>query len=137
MKKLEDIPKKNIFEVPEGYFDRLPSVIQARVAQQASESVWAPFLKFSLRYALPVVVLGAVAIWFYGQPSGPQNAEDMLSSVDTSQLVAYLEDSDLTTDDLLEGVDLDEQDANEIQGMTFDEIGLAADGELLEEMEEF
>ena len=34
MKKLEEIPKKEVFKVPEGYFENLPGIIQARVAQQ-------------------------------------------------------------------------------------------------------
>ena len=32
MKKLEDIPKKEIFDVPDGYFEKLPGKIQARIS---------------------------------------------------------------------------------------------------------
>ena len=40
MKKLEDIPKKQNFEVPEGYFEKLPGIIQSRVTQQHKEKSW-------------------------------------------------------------------------------------------------
>jgi len=55
MKKLDEIPKKNIFEVPDDYFDRLPMKIQARLekpAQTQSGSVW----NVAFRYALPSLV---------------------------------------------------------------------------------
>ena len=32
--KLEDLPQKEIFDVPEGYFEKLPGTIQARIAER-------------------------------------------------------------------------------------------------------
>jgi hypothetical protein len=57
MKKLEDISKKNIFEVPDGYFEKLPGIIQARVAKPESTPWFVPTLKF----ALPIVAV--LASW--------------------------------------------------------------------------
>ena len=64
MKKLEDIPKKNVFEVPDGYFDRLPGIIQARVSQEKPSFVWYSW-PVALRYALPVLLMMAVGIFWY------------------------------------------------------------------------
>lgn len=32
--KLEDLPKKNIYQVPDTYFDKLPSIVMAQVQQK-------------------------------------------------------------------------------------------------------
>ena len=60
MKKLDEIPKKSIFEAPEGYFDRLPGIIQARVSPLAVGAKqgpqWMPYFFFGLKYALLVLL---------------------------------------------------------------------------------
>lgn len=110
MKKLEDIPKKNIFEVPEGYFEKLPGIIQARVAKPEPIRWFVPSLKF----ALPVLALVAVGIFWFTSQTG-QSIEEQLSRIQTEQLVAYLDDSDLTMDDLAETVTWSESDLNELE----------------------
>ena len=126
MKKLEDIPKKNVFEVPEGYFDRLPNVIQSRVAAGKSESVWPTYLRLSLRYALPVLALG-LALFFYSNRPPVASTEDLLANVDTASLVAFLDDTDVSTDDLLESVPLNQDEANAVEEGTLEEINVDAD----------
>lgn len=127
MKKLEDIPKKNVFEAPEGYFDRLPGIIQARLAPADAdvklESGWVFYLRYSLKYALPVLAI-AVGSFLYLSKAETQSAEDLLASIDSVYLVAYLEDSDVSTDDLMESVSLDNNEANVIQQSTLDEINV-------------
>lgn len=125
MNKLDEIPKKNAFEAPEGYFDRLPGIIQARVALIAvgakRESLWIPHLRFSLKYALPVLVIGVASFFFLNNPQ-TMSAEELIASVDSAHLVAYLEDSDLNSDDLLEIVPLNQEEAEAIQGRSIDEL---------------
>ena len=121
MKNLEDIPKKNVFEVPEGYFDRLPGIIQARVASNRRESFWAPYLRYSLKYALPVMAIIIAAFFFWTKPAG-QSAEDLLASVDSNSLVAFLEDSDISSDDLLESINLNREEADAIQNDSIEEL---------------
>ncbi|NOT76477.1 MAG: hypothetical protein HOP08_16235 [Cyclobacteriaceae bacterium] len=113
MRKLEDIPKKDLFEAPEGYFDRLPGIIQTRVAESEKQSAWLPYFTTSLKYALPVLVIGIGAIFYWQQPEA-QSAETLLTSIDTTQLVAYLDESDVSLDDLLESVPLDQIEADAI-----------------------
>lgn len=120
MKKLEDIPKKNIYEVPEGYFDKLPGIIQSRVTR--GDAVQKPFFMYSLRYAVPVVlVVVAALIWVWNTSDRrDMNAEQMLASIDTPTLIAYLEETDMTTDELLESVSLSQDEVTAIEDDVYD-----------------
>jgi hypothetical protein len=123
MKKLEDIEKKNIFKVPDGYFEELPSIIQARVSKPASER--SPFFRYALQYALPACVFIIALAWFYNnqiQVTQPQNAEEMIASIDTDQLISYLEDTEFSLDDLLETYELSDEDMDEIEIATYPDI---------------
>lgn len=105
MNKQNEIPKKLPFEVPEGYFDTLPGIIQSRVAKQPQEGT--PYFRFALQYAIPVVIVAAAALFFL-MPEKHQSTESLLASVSTEELVAYLEESDMTTEDLVNGYTFDE-----------------------------
>lgn len=114
MKKLEDIPKKNIFEVPEGYFEKLPGIIQARVAKPAPVRLWVT----SLKYALPVFALVTVgAFWYMGQSE--KTIDQQLAGIQTEQLMAYLNDADLQIDDLSETVGWDEIDLIDLEDRVY------------------
>jgi hypothetical protein len=124
MKKLEDIPKINPFSVPDGYFDRLPEMIQARVSKGTAEKQVRPYFRYALQYAMPVVALIIVAV-IYLTPKEPENYNDILASVSTEQLAVYLADSDITTDDILESGELDEESAEAIEAeVYFNDIDL-------------
>jgi hypothetical protein len=115
MKKLDDIPKKNIFEVPDRYFDELPGVIQARVTGHGAARSWSPSWAWSLRYAVPVVVLMAVGIVWFQTDSRAIDVESQLSEIQSEQLADYLEDHDLTTEDLIETVVWSPADLTELE----------------------
>ncbi|MBL0744403.1 hypothetical protein [Chryseolinea lacunae] len=115
MKKLEDIPKKEVFEVPDGYFDKLPGIIHARVSKPGA-AMATPGWAYGLRYALPAVVLFAAGIFWYTRPGTDLSPEGLLAAVQTEELVAYLNDTDVSTDELLEDAQLDGIDASEIEG---------------------
>ena len=124
MKKLEDIPKNNPFKVPEGYFDKLPGMIQARISEKSDVKEAKPYFRYALQYALPVVVLAIVAV-IYLIPPTTQNADALLASVSTDELVAYLEESEITTEELLEGMTLDNESVEAIESevyFNFDEL---------------
>jgi hypothetical protein len=103
MKKLEDIPKANIFKVPDGYFDMLPSIIQARVAKK--ETHWQPVFKYSLRYALPMLAVAVGIFWFTRSGNEPSSSEQMLASINSTDLIEYIQESEMSTDDLLDNID--------------------------------
>ena len=120
MKKLEDIPKKDVFKVPEGYFENLPSIIQARVTGQKKERAFLPSFSYALRYAVPVVILGAIG-YFWLNPAQPKTAESILATIETEDLVAYLTETEMTTDELLESVQLDANDLDQIEDEIYSE----------------
>ena len=112
MKKLDDIPKKNIYEVPDGYFDQLALKIQARteiISPTRSVNRWA----LALRYAVPAVVI-AVALLFIFKPKSIQDTEQLLASIPTEHLVAYLDASDISEQELLEIIKFDDTDADSL-----------------------
>jgi hypothetical protein len=112
MKKLEDIPKKQVFEAPEGYFDSLPGIVQARVATQAGSPslVWLPALK----YALPILVIAVGLIW-YMNAGKTETPEQMLASIEAIDIEDYLDESDMTTEDLLEHIDYNQLQVDSLE----------------------
>ncbi|MBS1976998.1 MAG: hypothetical protein JST46_06480 [Bacteroidetes bacterium] len=130
MKRLEDIPKKDIFEAPEGYFDRLPSVIQSRVTTESSR--WTLFAQPVWKYALSLAFLAAGLYWFMLRPA-TKSPEQMLASVDTASLIAYLNESDMSTEELMESVPLDNKDVDEIHAGSLQ--NLLPDDSILMELE--
>lgn len=120
MKKLEDIPKKQIFEVPDGYFEKLPGIIQSRVTQHREEKKWWLEYHYSLRLALPAIVLLVAGIFWFSDSPKDVDAENMLASIQTEDLITYLNEGDLTTDELLEHVALDTQDVTSIEESVYE-----------------
>ena len=121
MKRLEDIPKKEIFNVPDGYFERLPSVIQSRLAEH-NQTSWktTPVFRYSVRYALPLLLV-AIGIFWYTNQSGGNNPETILDSIETEDLMVYLQESDLSTEELLDHLPLDTVDAEDIQDAVYEQ----------------
>jgi len=56
---LNQLPKKDSFQVPENYFDELPSLIQDRV-QVKTKSRWT----YALKYALPLILMVISIVYF-------------------------------------------------------------------------
>jgi len=107
--KLNDSHKKNIYKVPDGYFDELPQIIQTRIAEQNSKAnhVW---LSYGLKYALPIVLLIIVFTLSVINFNKPETPEELLAEVSTEELILYLEESDITTEELIETVDYESMD---------------------------
>ncbi len=135
MKKLEDIPKKTIFEVPEGYFDKLPGVIQSRIAEKSPVREQASYFALSLRYALPAIVLIAASVFVYQTyyNNQPSDVESILASVDSQDLVDYLDEDEVSIEDILEDVNAAEINPDELNTMELD----FSDVDLLELSDEF
>ncbi|MGC3946880.1 MAG: hypothetical protein QM762_20575 [Chryseolinea sp.] len=119
MKKLDDIPKQHPFNVPDDYFDKLPGKVQARV--QGSTLRSPAIFGHALKYAVAAVTVAVVAfVWFWTSPATQSDSpEAILASIDTSELVAYLNEGDITTDELLDELHLDNEDVNQIEGAVF------------------
>ena len=112
MKKLEDIPKKNIFEVPDGYFDRLPMQIHSKV-EGASVAHSYPVWSLVLRFALPVVIAG-LALTYYLKPKSFQETEELLATISNEHLIAYLHETDISENEILDIANFDNVDADSL-----------------------
>lgn len=117
MGKLEDIPKKQFFKVPDGYFDKLPTQIQSRISNPGTVSGMQPVFRYALQYALPLVVVAAILFYNY---SPRPDAESMLVSVETTDLIQYLQESDMTTEDLLDQIDFSGDELEAIENEVYD-----------------
>lgn len=126
--KLEDLPKKNVFKAPEGYFDKLPGILQSRIAEKETKPSREASFGWVLRYALPLLVVGIALVLIFRQPDA--NPEELLATVSAEELTAYLVESDLSTEELLDFVVLDEYDIDALNDYQLD---TDVDSDLLEE----
>ncbi|HEX8041625.1 MAG TPA: hypothetical protein VF490_20900 [Chryseosolibacter sp.] len=130
MSKLEDIPKESIFRVPENYFVELPSRIQSRISVRKKTSSSEKHLwSYALRYALPLAVIAAILVYnYYPEP----DAESILATVETADIVQYLQqESALTTEDVLDNIDFKTEDVEAIENEVYD-LGTDANDQDLE-----
>ena len=112
--KLEDIEKRNIHTVPEGYFEQLSRVIQTKATEsqvvkgQRTALNW----KVALRYAIPAVFLISLSIYLFIQERSIENPspDKLLAEVSTAEIIDYLADSDISTEDILENIDFSKVD---------------------------
>jgi len=109
--KLDDIEKENIFRTPPDYFEDLPSIIQAKAIQSASEAWYLKLLKQpAVKFAVPAMLVLLLFV-FRGNLFPPNNNTlsqtgdpiELLADVSTADLYAYVMDhTDVTHTDLLE-----------------------------------
>ncbi|PRY08912.1 hypothetical protein CLV24_12080 [Pontibacter ummariensis] len=91
--KLSDIPKHNVFQVPDDYFDRLPMRVMARTAAVEREEVtWQTSFWQRLRLALPALALLLLfaGIYVLHVPAQPEEQATNLTTVSDAQIVEYL-----------------------------------------------
>ncbi len=110
--RLEDLKKRQVLsEPPEGYFDRLPGIIQSKTAHKAKtgrkaarQVYWIRALKLVPVAALLVIIALYSGI-FTANDVNP-DFEELLSQVSTEEIVLYLEELDISNEEILEGVDI-------------------------------
>jgi hypothetical protein len=101
--KLDQIPKKKPYVAPDGYFDTLPGIVQSRIQAEKPERPSQVYVRFGLRYALPVLVLLVSGIfWFRSDNSGVDEFESELAAMDMQNLEMYLEGNELPADEFIE-----------------------------------
>ncbi len=127
MARLEDIPKKQFFTTPEDYFDDLPGKIQARISQKQSVQTQRPLVRYALRYALPLVVIAASILYY--NLTREVNPESILASVETEDIILYLQESGMTTEEVLESVEFTSQELDALEDEVYDMHFLDIEGE--------
>ena len=128
MAKLDDIPKKDFYTTPPDYFENLPAAIQSRI-QKGPAARSFPVVKYSLQYALPLLLI--IAAMFFYRSSTP-DAETILASVDTEELIAYLQDAGVTTEDVLENIEFSTEDLQAIEDEIYENSFSGLDSAIIE-----
>lgn len=125
---LDAIEKKDVFKVNQAYFDDLPTRIQNKVIATEHKSSPGYILSRSLKFALPVIALVIMSIYFGNRfNTADLDVQAMIDEISTEELVAYLSESELSTDEIIALIDVDELD---IDGMLSEDIILFDDLEL-------
>ena len=133
--KLDELPKKQVYSVPDDYFKELPSIIQARAVEQEKTKTPVILWSATLRFALPVIALVMMLVYFGTRLNNDDiDIQAMLDDIPTEELVSYLTESEITTDELLSLIDINELD---VDGMVDENIELLNDSEWDEIMEEY
>ena len=105
--KLEDINKDNIFKVPDNYFENFPERVRKRIEEEDQQK------KVPVIRLRPIINMAAAAVILifaiYGITSinnNPDSVDQILSEISSEELVNYLLESDMSTDEFLESLDM-------------------------------
>ena len=93
--KLSDIPKYNVHQVPEGYFDRLPTRIMEKTAgrEQVTATKWYVPLWRPAQYAVAplILLLLFVGVYFFNmQQEQEQYRAVTVASLSNEEIMIYL-----------------------------------------------
>jgi hypothetical protein len=121
MKRLEEISKKIPFEVPDGYFDQLPSNIQARIAGKKRHHLLSWHV--AMRLAVPTFLLAIVGLfWFRKIDNNSFSVVTELEKIEEQQLAQFLSDTDITTDELVENITWNAEDILELEDKIYSSL---------------
>ena len=100
--RLDDLKRETPFSVPEGYFDKLPQVIQARIP---AEPVRKPLVSWSWQRSVGLAAASAlilVLVWVTVPERQGSLGKEPLSGISNASIISYLEDQDISYYDLSE-----------------------------------
>jgi len=141
--KLEYISKKETFSVPDGYFDTLPTIIQAKAIESTKKS-FVFNTSMALKFALPSLIFVMLVGYFgykyqSGSISADANIEQMLADISTEEMVEYLNQSDLSSEDFLELVSFDGEQIDDfsvdLENISDEELDLLMENFNIEDLE--
>lgn len=93
--ELENLPRHNVYRVPDGYFDKLPSAIMQRVesAGAGEGRSWLGLRYYSLRVALATLVTGGVlatGVYLNQSPASEPAPTASLADIPNEEIMQYL-----------------------------------------------
>jgi hypothetical protein len=100
--RLDDLKKEMPFSVPDGYFDKLPQIIQSRIP---SEPIHKPMVGWSWRRSVALasaMALILVLVWVTVPERQGSLGQEPLSDISDASIVDYLEDQNISYYDLSE-----------------------------------
>ncbi len=136
--KLDSIEKRNVYKVPDRYFDELQANIQAKVVEK-KPFYKLPAFNLGLKLAIPtafVIMFMIYSDFFKSEQLSVGSFDTILSEVTTEDLVAYLEDSDLSTQEIIDNVSFDDVILeNEIDILNSDDLDDIDINEMIDDLE--
>lgn len=104
--KLDDNHKKTPFRIPDQYFEEFPDRLGKRIREESGKGggklVSLPaFIKMGIAASFLVLITFGI----FHLTSGDRSADQMLAKIPTESLLAYLEESEMSFDELMETVD--------------------------------
>ena len=105
--KLEDINKDNIFKVPDNYFENFPERLQKRI-EETEQQKKTPVIRLRtiINVAAAAIILMFVIYGITLINDNSTSADQILSEISSEDLVNYLVESDMSTDEFLENLDI-------------------------------
>ncbi|MEO6287912.1 MAG: hypothetical protein ABIN80_20580 [Dyadobacter sp.] len=100
--RLDDLKRETPFSVPEGYFDKLPQIIQSRIPL---EPVRKPVIGWSWQRSVALVsamALILVLVWVTVPERQGSLGKEPLSGVSNASIIDYLEEQNVSYYDLSE-----------------------------------
>lgn len=110
---LNKIPKKDLYQAPEGYFDALPDKILQRIDEEENgkerkSDIQVNWKMIGYAAAASIVLLISVLIGFQDPKDDNLSADDLLAEVPTADLVLYLQYSEIDTYEIIEATDIED-----------------------------
>jgi hypothetical protein len=100
--RLDDLKKEVPFSVPEGYFEKLPQIIQSRIPAEPARK---PILGWSWQRSMALVSAVAlifVLVWVTVPERQGSLGQEPLSDISDASIIDYLEDQNISYYDLSE-----------------------------------
>jgi hypothetical protein len=104
--KLSDIPKRDPFQAPDGYFDDLQAKIDRRIADAPKAKViHVNWRNIGYAVAAAVTLLVAVLVAVDGPSKSTPSAAEMIAQLTAEDCLAYLTSTDIEIDEIIQGTD--------------------------------
>ena len=105
--KLEDINKDNIFKVPDNYFENFPERLKKRIMEdEQKKKVPVIRLRPIINWAAAAVILIFAIYGITRINDNTASVDQILSEISSEELINYLVESDMSTDEFLENLDM-------------------------------
>lgn len=96
--KLDEIPKRQLHQVPDGYFDRLPMRIMERTASRQPKAapgtpawLWQQWRPLQLALAPVLLLVLFIGVYFLGMQQAPQQETVPVALLSKDEMVEYLD----------------------------------------------
>jgi hypothetical protein len=111
--KLEDINKDKPFKVPDQYFEEFPERLMDRIRKESEKDRGKVnrgrmiSLPAMIKMAVAASILALITFGIYQINFEGRSPDQLLAEVPTESLIAYLEESELSVDELIETIDME------------------------------